>query len=137
MEPLPALRFLCGGSLLLGESSGGRTHLYLDGVKPGREGLLRPGSNTGGMPWSAGYAVGRLRACRGRCRTSLAAELPVKDLIGLFNPGPALVEPSADEQWLGQSALSPCPAGFNGVFNFGDMLLGKDMVTYRQPGAVL
>lgn len=34
----------------------------LDGVKPGKEGLLRPGSNTGGMPWSAGYAVGRLRA---------------------------------------------------------------------------
>lgn len=37
----------------------------LDGVKPGKEGLLRPGSNTGGMPWSAGYVVGRLRAWRG------------------------------------------------------------------------
>lgn len=34
----------------------------LAGVKPGREGLLRPGSNTGGMPWSAGYVGGRLRA---------------------------------------------------------------------------
>lgn len=40
----------------------GDVKAVLDGVKPGKEGLLRPGSNTGGMPWSAGYVVGRLRA---------------------------------------------------------------------------
>lgn len=75
MEP-PSTQVLCVGSLLLGESL--RAEPTCVGWSEAWQGRAVEAGEQHRRNALERCAVGRLRACRGRCRTSLAAELPVQ-----------------------------------------------------------